>query len=43
MPENRWEIARLITGYIGENEEKWTREKIEKGKNERNGQQRGQK
>ena len=35
MLENRWEMARWITSYISENEERWTREKFEREKSEK--------
>ena len=30
MLETRWEMAKWITSYITENEEKWGREKLER-------------
>jgi hypothetical protein len=35
MLEERWEMAKWITKYISENEDRWTREKRERENDEK--------
>ena len=39
MLEERWEMARWVTSYISENEERWLREKQERKQREKHWQE----